>query len=314
MTEVEVFAPATVSNVGCGFDVLGFAIEGVGDRLSVTLRDQPGVEILSIEGAGGTIPRAPAHNTAGVAALTLLEGVGERNRGLSFRIHKGIAAGSGLGSSAASAVAAVLAADEILELELPSEQLLTFALEGERIASGGVLHADNVAPCLFGGFVAVRSLHPPDVVEIPVPRGLCCALVRPHIQIQTSESRALLGNAIPLSTAVHQWANVAGLVAGLFRDDWDLISRSLEDVVAEPVRGSQVPGFQEMKEAAIESGALGCSLSGSGPTVFALCRGPETAEAAADAMLEAVGKATGLAADRHTTTVGAGGARLLQVT
>ena len=314
MPEIQVFAPATVSNVACGFDVMGFAIENVGDVLSAALRDRPGVEILSIEGGGGSIPLAPEHNTAGLAALTLLEGVGETSRGVSFSIQKGIAAGSGLGSSAASAVAAVLAADELLGLELPSEQLLTFALEGERIASGGVLHADNVAPCLFGGFVAVRSLDPPDVVEIPVPRGLSCALLRPHIQIQTSESRALLGSAIPLSTAVHQWANVAGLVAGLFRDDWELISRSLEDLVAEPVRGAQVPGFHEMKEAALGCGALGCSLSGSGPTVFALCRGPEKAEAVADAMLEAVGKATGLAADRYTTTVGASGARLLQAT
>ena len=312
MPEVQVFAPATVSNVACGFDVMGFAIESVGDHLTATLRDEPGVEISSIEGGGGMIPSTPEQNTAGLAALTLLEGVGEESRGLSFHIQKGIAVCSGLGSSAASAVAAVLAADELLGLKLPSEQLLSFALEGERIASGGVLHADNVAPCLFGGFVAVRSLDPPDVVEIPVPRGLSCALVRPHIQIQTGESRALLGSAIPLSTAVHQWANVAGLVAGLFRDDWELISRSLEDLVAEPVRGSQVPGFHEMKKAAIEYGALGCSLSGSGPTVFALCRGQESADAVAEAMLEAFGKATGMAADRYTTAVGAGGARLLQ--
>jgi homoserine kinase len=209
-------------------------------------------------------------------------------------------------------VAAVVAANAALSLELPPERLLAFALEGERIASGGVLHGDNVAPCLFGGFVAVRSLDPLDIVPIPVPDGLTCALVRPHIEIRTSESRALLGNAIPLSTAVRQWANVAGLVAGLFRGDWELISRSLEDVVAEPVRGRQVPAFREMKQAALDAGALGCSLSGSGPTVFALCRDAATAERVAAAMQRALTSHAGIAGDRYVSAVGGAGARLME--
>lgn len=313
MSSVAAYAPATVSNVACGFDVLGFAIEGAGDRVTALRRREPGVVVSSIRGAGDTIPLAVHRNTAGVAALTLLEGVGETRSGLALEIEKGVPPGSGLGSSAASAVAAVVAVDALLGLGLPAEQLLGFALEGERIASGGVLHADNVAPCLLGGFVAVRGLDPPDVVQIPVPPDLACALVRPHVEIRTSESRALLGASIPLSTAVRQWGNVAGLVSGLFKSDWELISRSLEDVVAEPVRGRQVPGFLEMKEAALAAGALGCSLSGSGPALFALCRGLEAARRVAAAMQQALA-ATGLASDRYLSTVGGAGARVVKGT
>ena len=306
------FAPATVSNVACGFDLLGFALASVGDRITATVTDRPGVVISRIDGAGATITRDPYSNCAGVAAMTLLEGAGARGRGLDLAIEKGVAPGSGLGSSAASAVAAVVAVNAALGLGLPQPRLLAFALEGERIASGGVLHGDNVAPCLYGGFVAVRSLDPLDIIPIPVPDGLCCALVRPHIEIKTSESRALLGNAIPLSTAVVQWSNVAGLVAGLFRGDWELISRSLEDVVAEPVRGHQVPGFREMKQAALDAGALGSSLSGSGPAVFALCRGADTAERVGAAMQSALTKVTGIAGDHYVSVVGAPGARLIE--
>ena len=307
------FAPATVSNVACGFDVLGFAVASVGDRVTATVTDRPGVTIADLEGADGSIPLEAWRNTAGVAATTLLEGAAGQGlgRGLVLSIRKGIPPGSGLGSSAASAVAAVVAADAALGLGSDPSRLLACALEGERIASGGVLHADNVAPCLFGGFVAVRSLDPFDIVPIPVPDGLCCALVRPHVEIKTSESRALLGNAIPLATAVRQWANVAGLVAGLFRSDWDLVSRSLEDVVAEPVRGRQVPAFREMKQAALEAGALGCSLSGSGPTVFALCRGEESAERVARAMQLALTSHAGIAGDRYVSAVGGAGASLV---
>jgi homoserine kinase len=309
---VRVFAPATVSNVACGFDILGFALEGTGDRVTARLRDQPGAAIGTIEGDDGLIPRIAHNNTAGLAVQTMLEGVGETRHGIELDIEKGTPAASGLGSSAASAVAGVVAARELLGLDLSLEQLMPFAMEGERIASGGVLHGDNIAPCLYGGFVLVRSLDPPDIVKIPVPEGLHCAILRPHVEIKTSESRALLGGSIPLSTAVIQWANVAGLIAGLCRGDWDLISRSLEDVVAEPVRGHQVPGFQEMKQAALDSGALGCSLSGSGPAVFALCRGEELATAVADAMKGALDHATGLASDHFVSAVGAPGAYALE--
>ncbi|HEX2463653.1 MAG TPA: homoserine kinase [Thermoanaerobaculia bacterium] len=306
------FAPATVSNVACGFDVLGFAVATVGDRVTATVTPRPGVVISRIDGAGATITLDPYGNCAGVAAATLLEGAQVEGRGLELAIEKGIAPGSGLGSSAASAVAAVVAANAALGLGLPLPRLLAFALEGERIASGGVLHGDNVAPCLYGGLVAVRSLDPLDIIPIPVPDGLCCALVRPHIEIKTSESRALLGNAIPLSTAVVQWANLAGLIAGLFRGDWDLIARSLEDVVAEPVRGHQVPAFREIKQAALDAGALGASLSGSGPAVFALCRGAESAERVALAMQNALTRVAGIAGDRYVSAVGGPGARLVE--
>ncbi|MDX1385889.1 MAG: homoserine kinase [Thermoanaerobaculia bacterium] len=308
MSQVTVFAPSTVSNVACGFDILGFALEGAGDRVTATLRDRPGVSITDIQGDGGLLPRQVHLNTAGLAVQTLLEGVSESRRGIDLEIVKGTPAASGLGSSAASSVAAVVAANELLGLGLSHEQLLPASLEGERIASGGVLHGDNVAPCLYGGFVLVRSLDPPDVIQIPVPEGLTCGILRPHVEIKTSESRALLGGAIPLGTAVVQWANVAGLIHGLHSCDWSLISRSLHDVVAEPVRGHQVPGFHEIQEAALAAGALGCSLSGSGPAIFALCRGRDAAEVAVAAMQDALVRATGLASDRFVSAVGGPGA------
>ena len=311
MSQVTVFAPSTVSNVACGFDILGFALEDSGDRITARLRDEPGVSIVDITGDDGMLPRNVHLNTAGVAAQTLLEGLGEKHRGVDLLIEKGTRSASGLGSSAASAVAAVVAANELLELGLSVEQLLPASLEGERIASGGVLHGDNVAPCLYGGFVLVRSLDPPDVIQIPVPEGLYCAILRPHVEIKTSESRALLGNTVPLPMAVIQWANVAGLIAGLYSGDWELISRSLEDVVAEPVRGHQVPGFHEIKEAALGTGSLGCSLSGSGPSVFAMCRGREAAETACTAMREALDHATGLASDDLVSAVGGPGAHVV---
>ncbi len=305
---VRAFAPATVSNVACGFDVLGFAIEQPGDEVVAQRRGEPGVEIVEITGDGGRLPREVERNTAGVAAAELLARLGDE-RGVALRLHKGMPLSSGLGSSAASAVAAVCAVDRLLGLEAPRELLLRCALEGERAATGSI-HADNAAPCLYGGFVLIRGVDPPDVVPLPVPEGLACAVVRPHAEVETRGARALLGNTVALKDAVTQWGNLGALVAALFRGDHELLSRSLRDVVAEPMRAGLVPGFSVAQRAAAVAGALGCSLSGSGPSIFALCASHAQAEHVATAMVRTLEDA-GLTADRLVSPVGAAGARVV---
>src|SRR5580704_16840122 len=285
MTEVTAFAPATVSNVACGFDVLGFALASPGDE--VTARFEPaGVSIDGIAGDDGRLPRDAARNTAGVAARALLSAVGER-RGVALTIRKGLPLASGLGGSAASAAAAVVAVDALFELHAPIGTLVASALEGERLGAGST-HADNIAPALCGGFVLVRCPSPPDIIRLPVPAGLTAVVVHPDLEIETAKARALLGDTVPLADAIRQWANLGALIDGLHRGDFALISRALEDTIAEPRRASLVPGLAAIKQAAIDAGALGCSLSGSGPSLFALCRGTDIARSVADAMTRAV--------------------------
>src|SRR5205085_7867051 len=229
-----------------------------------------------ITGDQGRLPRDPARNTAGVAARTLLTAVGER-RGVALTIRKGLPLSSGLGGSAASAVAAVVAIDALVGARLPLETLLACAFEGERIGAGSA-HGDNIAPCLYGGFVLVRRASPPDIVRLPVPDGLVAVVVHPDLEIETARARALLGDSVALADAIQQWANLGAFVDALHRGDFALLSRSLEDAIAEPRRAPLVPGLAAIKQAATDAGALGCSLSGSGPSLFALCRGLETAE------------------------------------
>ena len=307
--EVHAYAPATVSNVACGFDVLGFAVEKPGDTVAARLRSQPGVEILEITGDDGRLPRDAEHNTAGVAVRALLAATGDE-RGVALRLHKGMPLASGLGSSAASGVAAVYAASRLLELEASRGLLLRCAMEAERVACG-TAHPDNAAPCVYGGFVLVRAGDPPEVVPLPIPDGLACAVARPHLEVDTRASRGALGDTVPLGAAAVQWGNLGALVAGLFRGDLELIGRALVDVIAEPKRAPLVPGFFAAKSAALAAGALGCSLSGSGPSVFALCATRPQAEAAAAAMGEAFENA-GLASDRIVSRVGSEGVRLLE--
>jgi homoserine kinase len=310
MTSASAFAPASVSNVACGFDILGFAVEGPGDLVTATAVDRPGVTIESNDGDDGRLPKEPALNTAGIAAQAVLEQVREKAPGVTLHIDKQMPLSSGLGSSAASAVAAAVATNAALEGGLTQEEIFLCALKGETFASGTV-HGDNVAPSFYGRLVLVRSTEPPDIIRLPVPKGLSCAVLRPRIEVRTPESRALLGEAIALPSAVRQWANVAGLIAALYREDFDLLERSLVDVIAEPVRGPGIPGFFEVKEAALESGALGCSLSGSGPAIFALCRTPEEAEVTARAMQESFQLHVGIDSQTFTTPVGAEGARII---
>lgn len=306
---IAAFAPATVSNVACGFDVLGFALDTPGDVVMVEASTSRGVEITEIEGDGGRLSRDPQRNTAGAAALALLERL-QAARGIRLTVHKGIPLASGVGSSGASAVAAVVAVNELLGRPAPLDVLLECAMQGE-VAGCGAAHPDNVAPALYGGFVLARAVTPPDVIRLPVPEGLCCAVLHPHLEVQTGTARALLGDSVPLADAVRQWGNVGALVAGLFLNDLPLVARSLVDHIAEPKRAQLVPGFAEVKEAAHRHGAMGCSLSGSGPSIFALCPALDRAELVGEQMRTAFAAATGLGADLWISAVGRRGARIV---
>jgi homoserine kinase len=280
---VKVFAPATVSNLACGFDIIGIALEKPGDEVIARFSDKPGLRITKVTGAKGKIPTDIRKNTAGVAVQKYLEHLGEANRGIELEVHKKMPVGSGLGSSAASAVAAVVAANELMRRPLTRRELLPFAMEGERSADGA-WHADNIAPCLLGGIILIRDNPSLDVQRIPAPKGLYFAMVKPHIQILTAESRAVLRKPLTLDQLITQTGNIAGLVTGFFNSDLELISRSLNDVVVEPQRAHLIPHFSGVKEAALEAGALGCSISGAGPSIFALCANSLEAENAAAAM------------------------------
>ena len=306
---VGVFAPATVANVASGFDVLGFAIDAPGDEVWVRTRVDNRVIIADITGDDGRLPREAERNTATVAARALLEHLGGPF-GVEVVLHKRMPLSSGLGSSAASSVAAVVATNLLAGSPLEPHGLLPFVMEAEKVACG-TAHADNVAPSLLGGFVLIRSYNPLDVIELPVPGGLAAAIVHPHTEVRTEDARRILKRSIGLETAVKQWGNLAGLVASLYQGDLSLLSRCLTDVVAEPVRSLLIPGFQEVKAAATNAGALGCSISGSGPSVFALCSGLEDAERVGESMVEAFA-AAGLDSDLFVSLVNRNGPRMLE--
>lgn len=303
------FAPATVSNVACGFDVLGFPLESPGDEIDARFFGASGVRIDDIAGDAGRLPRDATRNTAGVAARALLTMLGER-RGVALTIRKGLPLASGLGGSAASAVAAVVAVDALIGARAPIETLLACALEGEGVGAAGA-HPDNVAPCLYGGFVLVRHPNPPDVVRLPVPAGLTAVVVHPDLEIETARARMMLGTEVPLKAAIQQWANFGAFVDALHRSDFALMARSLEDTIAEPRRAPLVPGFSAIKAAAIDAGALGCSLSGSGPSLFALCRGREVATRVAQAMTDAVKRHIGGQVQTYVSSITPHGARIV---
>ena len=306
---ITAYAPGTVSNVGCGFDVLGFALESPGDLVGAEPRDRAGVEIIAIDGDDGRLSRDPRSNTAGAAVLALLERLGT-TRGIRLRIEKGLPLASGIGSSGASAVAAVVAVNELLGRPAGVDLLVECAMAGE-VAGCGSAHPDNVAPSLLGGFVLARSVNPPDIVRLPVPDGLSCAVLHPHLEIKTGSARALLADRVPLDDAVRQWGNVGALVAGLFLNDLALIGRAIEDHIAEPRRAHLVPGLEAIKQAARAGGALGCSLSGSGPSVFALCDSLDRAALAGAKMRDAFSALAGSSADLWVSPVARHGARIV---
>jgi len=279
--EVRVFAPATVANVACGYDVLGFAIDAPGDEVVARFSEEPGLRIAKITGDGGKLPTEADQNTAGVAALDLLRHLGMSDRGIELEIHKKMPFGSGLGSSAASAVAGVYAVNKLIDEPLTKKQLLPFAMTGESSADGA-WHADNVGPCLLGGIVFIRSNQELDIAQLPVPKDLWVAVVHPDIEILTKVARDILPREIPLENATQQIGNLGGLLCGLIQEDFELISRSIHDVIAEPRRQKLIPEFYRAKRDAEAAGALGFSISGAGPSVFGLCEGEETAQRVAE--------------------------------
>ena len=274
MKEIKLFAPATVANVSCGFDVLGFCLDPIGDEMIIRKTDQPGVRITKI--VGQDLPLVTKKNVAGVAAEALLASL-ETPYGFEIEIYKNIKAGSGIGSSAASAAGAVFGINELLGRPYSRKELIQFAMKGEELASG-VGHADNVSPALLGGFTLVRCNKQVDVIALPSPSELYATIIHPIIELRTADARSVLKKKIPLSKAIEQWGNLAALVSGLYTDDYSLISRSLVDVVIEPERSPLIPFFNDLKAAAVNAGALGSGISGSGPSIYALSKGEETAQ------------------------------------
>lgn len=275
------FAPASVGNVAIGFDILGFAVDALGDRVTVCKRAEPGVVITRVHGIAGDLPTDPTRNTAGQALIALNEAM-QPPFGFSMEIEKGIPLGSGLGGSAASAVAAVVAGNALLPQPCTKLELLKFAMQGEAVASGS-LHVDNISPSLFGGLVLTVGIDHPRVKQIPVPPQVRAVILHPHMFLSTKQARAILKRTVDLSDFVWQTANLAGFISGCYTNDLDMIRASLEDVVIEPQRQALIPGFQEVRRAAMEAGALGCSISGAGPTTFAWAHA-EKAAAVRDAM------------------------------
>ena len=271
---VKVFAPATVANVGCGFDVMGFALEGLGDEMVVQKRNEPGIEIKAMIGAPN-IPLDAKSNVAGVAGNALLQAL-DSEQGFEMTIEKKVSAGSGLGSSASSAAGAVYAINWLLGKPLTTQELIPFAMEGEKMASA-LAHADNVAPSLLGGFTIVRSYDPLDVIRVDFPPDLHVVVIYPQIAIKTASAKKMLRTQIDLPVAIRQWGNVATLTAGMIKGDYDLIARSVEDYVAEPSRSILIPLYAEAKKLALSLGAKGYNISGSGPAMFAFCQGERPA-------------------------------------
>jgi len=274
MNEIKLFSPATVANVSCGFDVLGFCLDSIGDEMVIRKTVEKGIRITKIEGY--ELPFEIEKNVAGVSALAMYDAA-KPDCGFEIEIYKHIKPGSGVGSSSASAVGSVYGMNVLLGNPYSKTELTAFAMKGEAVASQSE-HADNIAPALFGGFTLVKSLEPLEVLQIPTPSDLFAVVIHPQIEIKTADARKILPEHISLKNAITQWSNVGSLIHGLHTNDYDLISRSLKDVVVEPFRSQLIQGFESIKKAALENGALGTGISGSGPSVFSLCKSKATAE------------------------------------
>lgn len=313
-SRIQIFAPATVANLGPGFDVLGLALGSPGDLLEAELTDAPGVEVVEISGDDGTLSRDPGNNTAGRAAADALRRARTHKRspqGVRLWLHKRMPLASGLGSSGASSVAGAAAVNELLGRPLTREEVLLSAMEGERAASG-TAHADNVAPSLIGGIVLVRSYAPLEIVSLPVPPELRIVVVHPHCKVSTAEARTLVKQrTYPLDQIVSNLGSIAAFVSALYRNDLPLLGRSIEDRLVEPVRARLIPGFDAVKSAALAAGALGCSIAGSGPSVFAFAGDDDTAGRVGAAMQTAFRTAAKLESDLFGGPVGVEGARVV---
>lgn len=289
---VKIHAPATVANMVCGFDVLGFAVNEPYDEMQIRFTETPGITIINADEYN--LPTEPEKNVAGAALLAMMEEI-EAGFGFEMTIKKNIKPGSGVGSSAASAAGAVVAANRLLNDRFDKETLVRFAMNGEKLASG-VKHADNIAPCIYGGVTLIRSIFPLDIIALTAP-VLYVSIVHPQIEVKTSDARSILKHKVLLKDAIKQWGNIAGLVAGLLQSDYDLIGRSLEDVIIEPVRSILIPGFDLVKQKSKDAGALGGGISGSGPSIFMLSKDQATA-IAVEKEMKSVYENLGL--DHHT--------------
>jgi homoserine kinase len=280
MDQIKIFAPASVANVSCGFDVLGFCLDPVGDEMLIRKTNASGVKITKIEGQN--LPLDVKKNVAGVAAEALLKAHPTQS-GFEIEIHKKIKAGSGIGSSAASAAGAVFGINELLGKPYTAHELIAFAMEGEGLASGSA-HADNVAPVLMGGITLVRSINPVDVIQLPTPKALTAVILHPKIELKTMHAREIIKKNVTMEKAIQQWGNLGAFVSALFNEDYDLMSRSLKDEIVEPMRSLLIPEFESLKKASIDAGALGFGISGSGPSVYALTKGIDSAQKISNAI------------------------------
>jgi homoserine kinase len=301
------FAPASVGNVGIGFDILGFAVDAIGDRITVSRSVQPGVRITGCSGVAVDLPLEAEKNTAG-RALLALNIAAKPPFGFEMHIEKGIPLGSGLGGSAASAVGAVVAANALLDQPFDKLSLLKFAMHGEAVASGS-LHVDNIAPSLFGGLVLTVGIDNPRVKRIPVPKGICAVIAHPHMFLSTKQARAILKRDVAMADFVWQTANLAGFISGCYTDDLELIREGLNDVVIEPQRRQLIPGFSAVRAAALAAGALGCSISGAGPTMFAWTMADDAAAVREKMVAEFA--ANGIETDHWIVAVESAGARVV---
>lgn len=283
MKKIRIFAPASIANMGCGFDVMGMAMDAVGDVISMEIEEGLGLSIIN--NSGIDLPVNVEMNVMTPAIMAFLAEYGSPCR-IKVTIESKIKPGSGIGSSAASSVAAVYALNELLDRPFDEKTLVGFAMEGEKLISGGVAHADNVAPSLLGGVVLIRGYKPLDIVKLPVPEGFHCSVVHPDIMVSTKMAREVMPKEIPVRDAVRQWGNVGGLVAGLTLGDVDLVGRSMVDVVAEPCRRGFIPAFEILRDKVLKAGALAMNISGSGPSVFALSKDEETARKVCGIMKE----------------------------
>lgn len=302
MEEIKVFCPATIANVSCGFDVLGLALDSVGDEMTIRKTSEKGIRITKIKGQ--ELPLETENNVAGVAGLAFLE-KSDYEGGFEIEIDKRIKPGSGIGSSAASSSGAVWAMNELLGRPFTKLELVQFAMQGEKLASD-VAHADNVAPAIYGGFTLVRSYEPLDIIPIPTPSELYATVIHPQIEIKTSDSRKILKTTISMQQGIRQWGNLGGLVAGLFQNDYDLIGRSLHDHIVEPIRSILIPAFDDIKANALKAGALGSGISGSGPSIFTLSKGEKIAQKVAESMKETY-QTIGVDFDIHISKVNSQG-------
>lgn len=310
LNEVRVFAPATVANMICGFDILGFAVDKPGDEVYMQRVDTVGVKIRSIQGDDGRLPLDPDKNTVSACVKMLLNHLGLANKiGIEIELIKYMPIGSGLGSSSASTVAGLFAINTLLGNPLTKDELMPFCVEGERLACGHG-HADNVAPALMGGITLIRGYEPLDIINLPVPEDLVAGIVFPQVDVPTRDARQLIKEKVYLKDAVSQWGNIAGLVAGLYRNDYELISRSMHDVLIEPTRAILIPEFYEMKRIAMDSGVLSFGISGSGPSVVAISKGFDAAQNAVNRIQEHL-TANGIESLQFVSPVNAEGPKVL---